>query len=352
MTEQIENPMGTDGFDFIEYAAPDASMLHELFKSMGFTAVAKHKKRNITLYRQHDTNFLVNEEPDSFAADFAAEHGPCACGFAIRVKDADHAINRALEKGATRFNRKPETLAVDAPAIEGIGGSALYLVDKYGDQGDLYEDEFDFFDGVDRRPEGFGFKYIDHLTHNVHFGNMDEWCEFYERLFNFRQIRYFDIKGKKTGLNSRAMTSPDGWVRIPINESSDEKSQIVEYLEEYNGEGIQHIALFTDDIYSTVEKMREQGIDFLDTPETYYELIDERIPNHNEDVQKMKDLKLLIDADEETRERLLLQIFTKNAIGPIFFEIIQRKGNEGFGEGNFTALFEAIERDQEKRGVL
>ncbi|MDQ2070392.1 4-hydroxyphenylpyruvate dioxygenase [Natronospira bacteriovora] len=352
MSEQYDNPMGTDGFDFVEYAAPEPQLLHDLFKAMGFTAVAKHKKRNVTLYRQNDSNFLVNEEPGSFAEDFAREHGPCATGFAIRVKDADHAIKLALEKGATQFGKKPETLAVDAPAIEGIGGSALYLVDQYGDQGDLYEDQFDFFEGVEKRPKGFGLDYVDHLTHNVHYGNMDEWCKFYEDLFNFRQIRYFDIKGKKTGLNSRAMTSPDGMVRIPINESSDDKSQIVEYLNEYNGEGIQHIALFTDNIYDTVENLRSKGIDFLDTPDAYYELIDERIPNHGQPVDKMQDLRLLIDADQEHKDRLLLQIFTKNVIGPIFFEIIQRKGNEGFGEGNFTALFEAIERDQEKRGVL
>jgi 4-hydroxyphenylpyruvate dioxygenase len=352
MAEQYANPMGTDGFDFIEFAAPDPRQLHELFRNLGFEPVGKHRKRAITLYRQNDVHFLVNEEPDSFAADFAREHGPCASGFAIRVKDADKAYKLALEKGAKKFERKPETLAVDVPVIEGIGGAALFLVDKYGEQGDLYADEFEYFEGVDPEPNGLGLTYVDHLTHNVHYGNMDKWCKFYEDLFNFREIRYFDIKGKKTGLNSRAMTSPDGKVRIPINESSDDKSQIVEYLNEYQGEGIQHIALFTDNIYKTVQGLRGNGIDFLETPDAYYEMIDERIPGHGEDLDRMRELRILIDADPENKEAQLLQIFTQTCIGPIFFEIIQRKGNEGFGEGNFKALFESMELDQVRRGVL
>jgi 4-hydroxyphenylpyruvate dioxygenase len=351
MTEQIENPMGTEGFEFVEYAAPDPKLLHDLFSRMGFTAVAKHKSKAVTLYRQNDVIFLVNEEPDSFAADFAEKHGPCAVGFAVRVKDADYAFNRAKEKGADPITHKPDTLALDVPAIEGIGGSVLYMVDKYDDES-AYEDEYEPIPGADQTPEGVGLQYVDHLTHNVHKGEMDTWRDYYQRLFNFREIRYFDIKGEKTGLVSRAMTSPDGWVRIPINESSDDKSQIAEYLREYNGEGIQHIALFTNNIYETVEAMRGQGVEFLDTPDTYYDMVDERVPDHGEDMERMKRNKILIDADQEDTSKQLLQIFTQNCIGPIFFEIIQRKGNEGFGEGNFRALFLAMERDQMKRGVL
>lgn len=344
------NPMGTDGFEFVEFAAPDAAPLHELFKAFGFTAIARHKSINATLYRQGDCNFIVNEEPNSFAADFAKRHGPCSCGFAIRVKDARSAHARATALEAAMV-QSPQSVPVDAPHIKGIGGSLLYLVDQYGDNGSAYG-EFEPIDGVDQTPQGFGLTYIDHLTHNVFHGNMEQIANFYERLFNFREIRYFDIKGAQTGLVSKAMTSPDGKVRIPINESSDDKSQINEYLREYDGEGIQHIALFTDNIYQTVEKMREQGVKFLDTPDTYYDVIDQRIPNHSEDIDGMRRNKILIDADQETGKQLLLQIFTETNIGPIFFEIIQRKGNEGFGEGNFTALFEAIERDQERRGVL
>jgi 4-hydroxyphenylpyruvate dioxygenase len=350
--EPFENPMGIDGFGFLEYASPEPEKLHALFKSMGFTAVAKHKSKNITLYRQGDINFLVNEEPEGFAADFAKEHGPCACGFAIQFKDAKFAYDEVIKKGAEPVQHKPDTLAVETPAIGGIGGAVLYMMDEYGDQGDLYEREFDFFEGVDKHPKGFGATFVDHLTHNVYYGNMDTWYNYYQDLFNFREIRYFDIKGAKTGLLSRALTAPDGMVRIPLNESSDEKSQIVEYLNEYNGEGIQHIALYTDDIFATIDGMREQGINFLDTPDTYYEVIDQRIPNHGEDIEAMKQRKILIDGSNEENTELLLQLFTKTAIGPIFFEIIQRKGNQGFGEGNFTALFEAIERDQEQRGVL
>ena len=349
----FENPMGVDGFEFVEFAAPDAKQLHALFPKLGFTAVAKHRTKNITLYRQGGCNILVNEEPGSFASDFAAKHGPCASGFAIRFeKPADWVREQALKNGAEPIGAKENTKAVDAPVITGIGGCMLYLIDTYGAKGEIYDGAFEYFPGVERNPKGFGLTFIDHLTHNLFFGNMKKWADYYERLFNFREIRYFDIKGAKTGLVSKAMTAPDGLVRIPLNESSDPKSQINEYLDQYHGEGIQHIACFTDTIYETVEAMRNAGVEFLDTPETYYEVIDVRVPDHGEDVARLKQNKILIDADKETKQRKLLQIFTQNCIGPIFFEIIQRKGNEGFGEGNFQALFESIERDQMRRGVL
>ncbi|MDE2196742.1 MAG: 4-hydroxyphenylpyruvate dioxygenase [Gammaproteobacteria bacterium] len=351
MTQAYENPMGTDGFEFVEYAAPDPKLLHTLFKSMGFTAVAKHRRKNITLYCQGDINFLVNEEPGSFAADFAKKHGPCAVGFAVRVQDAKQAFARAMDKGANKITHKPGTVALDTAMIEGIGGSILYMVDGY-DRGDVYATEYEYRKDVDKHPKGVGLTYIDHLTHNVNQGEMNTWAGYYERLFNFHEIRYFDIKGMKTGLFSRAMTSPDGKVRIPLNESADDKSQIAEFLRQYHGEGIQHIALFTDNIYDTVEAMQRNRVEFLDTPDAYYEMVDERVPNHGEDLARMRRNKILIDADMENKEKQLLQIFTQNCIGPIFFEVIQRKGNEGFGEGNFRALFLAIERDQVRRGVL
>ncbi|HKE48253.1 MAG TPA: 4-hydroxyphenylpyruvate dioxygenase [Rhodanobacteraceae bacterium] len=349
----FENPMGVDGFEFVEFAAPDPRALHALFPKLGFSAVAKHRSKKITVYRQGACNFLVNEEPGSFAAEFAAKHGPGACGFAIRFrKPAEWVREQALKNGAEPIAAKENTKAVDAPVITGIGGCMLYLVDTYGEKGEIYEGDFEYLPGVDRNPKGFGLTFIDHLTHNLFFGNMKKWADYYERLFNFREIRYFDIKGVKTGLVSKAMTAPDGLVRIPLNESSDPKSQINEYLDQYHGEGIQHIACFTDTIYETVEAMRKAGVEFLDTPETYYDVIDVRVPDHGEDVPRLAKNKILIDADAETKQRKLLQIFTQNCIGPIFFEIIQRKGNEGFGEGNFQALFESIERDQMRRGVL
>jgi 4-hydroxyphenylpyruvate dioxygenase len=349
----FENPMGIDGFEFVEYAAPAdrAAALHDYFRRMGFTAVLRHRTRAITVYRQGGVNFLVNEDPDSFAADFAAAHGPCACGFAIRFRKPSAEVQaEVLARGGERATRE-DTRAIDRPVVMGIGGAMLYLVDDYGAGSNVYAD-FAPIDGAEQNPAGFGLTFIDHLTHNLYFGNMEKWSNYYEKLFNFREIRYFDIKGAKTGLVSKAMTAPDGIVRIPLNESSDPKSQINEYLDAYNGEGIQHIACFTDDIYATVEAMRAQGVEFLDTPDTYFEVIDQRVPNHGEDVARLQKNKILIDADAETKQRKLLQIFTQNAIGPIFFEIIQRKGNEGFGEGNFQALFESIERDQMKRGVL
>ncbi len=350
----FENPMGIDGFEFVEFAAPagQAGQMKDYFRNMGFSAVLRHTSRPITVYRQGGVNFLLNEDPNSFAADFAAAHGPSACGFAMRFrKPADEVCATVIGNGGEAIDQKPETKAVDAPVVKGIGDCMLYLVDKYGDNGSMYADYLPI-EGAEQHPVGFGLTFIDHLTHNLYFGNMQKWSDYYEKLFNFREIRYFDIKGAKTGLVSKAMTAPDGVVRIPLNESNDPKSQINEYLDAYKGEGIQHIACFTDDIYASIEAMREQGVQFLDTPDTYFDVIDQRVPDHGEDIERLRANQILIDADAETKQHKLLQIFTTNAFGPIFFEIIQRKGNEGFGEGNFQALFESIERDQIKRGVL
>ncbi len=355
------NPMGTDGFEFVEYTAPDPRQLDALFEQLGFARVARHRSKDVVLYRQGRVNFIVNREPDSFAQSFARVHGPSACAFAIRVKDAAHAFRRAVELGAKPHHGPVGPMELNIPAIQGIGGSLIYLVDRYagrdGPGGDISIYDVDFVPepGVAREPAGAGLLEIDHLTHNVYAGRMDVWAEFYEKLFAFREIRYFDIQGKKTGLTSRALVSPCGKIRIPINEPSDRKSQIQEYLDAYHGEGIQHIALSTADIYETVEAMRSRGVRFLDTPDTYYERVDARVPGHGEDLARLQRNRILIDGeglDKERREDKLLQIFTETVIGPIFFEIIQRKGNEGFGEGNFRALFESIEADQIARGVV
>jgi 4-hydroxyphenylpyruvate dioxygenase len=354
-TDLWDNPMGTDGFEFVEYTAPDPAALGRLFETMGFAAVARHRSKNVTLYRQGDVNFIVNAEPESFAQAFARAHGPSVCAMAFRVADAAYAYKRALELGAKPFVGKVGPMELNIPAIEGIGGSVIYLVDRYGPHGSIYDVDFKPIAGADLSHEGVGLAGIDHLTHNVQRGRMAAWADFYTKLFNFREIRYFDIEGKLTGLRSKAMTSPCGKIRIPINESSDDKSQIEEYLAAYRGEGIQHIALSTEDIYATVERLAGQGVEFLDTPDTYYEMIDKRLPGHGEDLARLRRSRILVDGAPESKagdRRLLLQIFTKTVIGPIFFEIIQRKGDEGFGEGNFRALFESIELDQIRRGVL
>ncbi|OWQ44907.1 4-hydroxyphenylpyruvate dioxygenase [Roseateles noduli] len=364
-----DNPMGTDGFEFIEFAAPDPAALGALFTSMGFVAVARHRHKDVTLYRQGDVNFIINAEQDAFAQRFARMHGPSICAIAFRVKDAAFAYRRALELGAWGFDNKAGPMELNIPAIKGIGDSLIYFVDRWqgkngaaaGEIGNISIYDVDFVplldaDGkpVQSTPKGHGLTYIDHLTHNVFRGRMKEWAEFYERLFNFREVRYFDIEGKLTGLKSKAMTSPCGKIRIPINESSDDKSQIAEYLDLYHGEGIQHVALGTDDIYGSIEGMRGTGVVFQDTIETYYDLVSKRLPEHGENLDELRRLRILIDgaAHQGAPHELLLQIFTKEVIGPIFFEIIQRKGNEGFGEGNFKALFESIELDQIRRGVL
>ncbi|MES0873228.1 4-hydroxyphenylpyruvate dioxygenase [Sinimarinibacterium thermocellulolyticum] len=347
------NPLGTDGFEFVEYTAPTRAgilELHRLFEMMGFTAVARHRSKDVTLYRQGDINFLVNGTPYTHFEQFAKAHGPSACAMGWRVKDAVKAHAHALAQGAVPFDTKPGFMELRLPALYGIGSSVLYLIDRYGPEHSIYDVDFRFFDGVERVPKGVGLTVIDHLTHNVERGNMDTWAGFYERIGNFREIRYFDIEGKLTGLVSRAMTSPCGKIRIPINESADDQSQIEEFLRQYRGEGIQHIALATDDIYATVEALRARGVQFMDTPDGYYDQVDRRVPRHGEPLARLRELRILIDG--APAEGILLQIFTSTVIGPIFFEIIQRKGNEGFGEGNFKALFESIEDDQIRRGVI
>ncbi len=348
MSDHRPDPMGVAQFEFIEFAAPDPAPLHDLFRRLGFVAVARHRAQPVTLYRQGGINFLINEMPDSFASAFASAHGPACTGFALRVTRPQQARATALERGAEPVAGEDGPLALDLPSIRGIGGSALYLT---GGVEDL-EREFDFDPAIERTPHGAGLTFIDHLTNNVYNGNMGQWSGFYEKLFGFYEVKYFDIKGARTGLRSQAMTAPNGRISIPINESEDPKSQINEYLDEYRGEGVQHIALYTDDIYASIEALRANGIDFLDTPDTYFDAVEDRIPNHGEDLPRMRRNKILIDADRQQPDKQLLQIFTKTNIGPIFFEVIQRKGNEGFGEGNFQALFEAIERDQHQRGVL
>ncbi len=349
MNDQTDNPLGVEGFEFAEFAAPDATQLHELFAQMGFKAIGHHASLKITFYRQGGVNFLVNEEPDSFASEFAAEHGPCCVGFAMRVSDRQQAFESVIDKGATDVSHIRGS-AMNCPKIRGVGGSVLYLVDTL--DGSPFNTEYVPVEGADLNPVGFGLGYIDHLTHNVFEGNMDQWAEFYSRFFNFYQAKYFDIRGQQTGLRSRAMTAPNGMISIPINESSEANSQINEYLQQYGGEGVQHIALYTHDIYESIEAMRAAGVEFLSTTDTYYEMIGQRVPEHAEDVARMQKNGILLDADSETGKLQLLQIFTQTAIGPIFFEIIQRKGNTGFGEGNFQALFDSIELDQTRRGVL
>jgi 4-hydroxyphenylpyruvate dioxygenase len=345
-----ENPVGTDGFEFVEYTAPDPELLRTLFERLGFPVTARHRSKNVTLHRQGDINFIINAEPNSFGQRFAREHGPSACAMAFRVKDAAAAYKHCIDLGAKPVETRVGPMELQIPAIEGIGGSLIYLVDRYGER-TIYDVDFVPVQAPDGARTA-GLTYIDHLTHNVARGNMNKWAGFYEKLFNFREIRYFDIEGKKTGLFSRAMTSPCGKIRIPINESQDDKSQIEEYLQAYKGEGIQHIALGTADIVGTVDVLRGQGVQFQDTPDTYYEGVDARVRGHRENLEELRKRRILLDGNPEQGEGLLLQIFTQNVIGPIFFEIIQRKGNEGFGEGNFRALFESIELDQMRRGVL
>ena len=352
-TDLFDNPLGTDGFEFVEFTSPDPEGLARVFEAMGFTAVARHRSKNVLRYKQGGIDFILNMEPRGQAAQFRGEHGPSINAMAFRVRDAASAFKQALARGAREVPGAVGPMELNIPAIEGIGGSYLYLVDRYGAQ-EIYDVDFVAIPGAAAREQSnsAGLTYIDHLTHNVSRGNMKTWADFYERVFNFREIRYFDIEGQVTGLISKAMTSPDGKIRIPLNESRDDKSQIEEFLHDYKGEGIQHVALGTGDIYATVDRMREQGMKFQDTADSYYEALDARVAGHGEDLARLRERRILVDGAPTQGQGLLLQIFTRNVVGPCFFEIIQRKGNEGFGEGNFKALFESLELDQVRRGVL
>lgn len=358
----LDNPMGLDGFEFVEFAVPAMAdspcRLGNLFETLGFTLVAHHRSKDVDLYRQGDINFIVNREPQSLAAFFAEEHGPSACGMAFRVKDAHKAYNRALALGAQPLDVPVGPMELRLPAIKGIGGAPLYLIDRYEEGSSIYDIDFNFIDGVDRHPKGCGLTHIDHLTHNVYRGRMAFWADFYERLFNFKEIRYFDIKGEYTGLRSKAMTAPDGRIRIPLNEEASQGGQIEEFLLQYNGEGIQHIAFSCDNLIESWDKLNANGLTFMTPPpDTYYDMLEERLPEHGEPTPELQKRGILIDGATQTEDgkkdpRLLLQIFSETLIGPVFFEFIQRKKDEGFGEGNFKALFESIERDQLARGVI
>lgn len=351
METVVNNPMGIDGFEFVEYSAEDSRELARLFEMMGFAAIANHRSKDVVLYRQGNINFILNHEADSFAQGFARVHGPSVCAIGLRVNNAAEAFARAVDLGAEPHISHPGPMELNIPSIYGVGRSLIYLIDGYSHDS-IYDVDFVPVAGTSLAVEGVGLTEVDHLTNNVCQGHMDQWAEFYESIFNFREIRFFDIHGKHTGLRSRAMVSPCGKVRIPINEPTEAGSQIQEYLNLYHGEGVQHIAVSTSDIFATVEALRARGINFMDVPDTYYDQLDNRLPGHGEDLAQLHKNKILIDGAPQSGGGLLLQIFTETVIGPIFFEIIQRKGNEGFGEGNFQALFEAIERDQLERGVI
>ena len=355
MTDLFENPLGLVGFEFVEFASPDVGVLEPVLEKLGFSEVARHRSKDVSLYRQGEINFVVNREPKSVGAYFAAEHGPSACGMAFRVRDSHQAYELALELGAQPMEMPTGPMELRLPAIKGIGGAPLYLIDRFGEGTSIYDIDFRFIEGADRHPKGHGFRIIDHLTHNVYRGRMAYWAGFYERIFNFREIRYFDIKGEYTGLTSRAMTAPDGKIRIPLNEEASRTTgQIEEFLMKFNGEGIQHIALLTDDLFASVDSLRSAGVPLMTAPPaTYYEMLDERLPGHGEDPRELQSRGILLDGSTEGgKQRLLLQIFSQTLLGPVFFEFIQRKGDEGFGEGNFKALFESLERDQLRRGVI
>jgi 4-hydroxyphenylpyruvate dioxygenase len=356
----LANPLGLDGFEFIEFCAPQRGPLEAIFAAMGFALVARHRSKDVDLWRQGEINFVINYEPRSAAAYFAAEHGPSVCGMGFRVKNARRAHESAVDRGAEPVEIAAAPMELKLAAVRGIGGALIYFIDRYASLENpaalsIYDVDFEYLPGVDRIPVGAGLKLIDHLTHNVYHGRMAYWANYYERIYGFREIRYFDIKGEYTGLTSKAMTAPDGKIRIPLNEEGKAGGgQIEEFLRAYNGEGIQHVAFLCDDLIASWDQLKSLGTQFMaPPPDTYYDMLEERLPGHGEPVPELCKRGILLDGSTQHGDpRLLLQIFSKPAVGPVFFEFIQRKRDEGFGEGNFSALFKSIERDQLQRGVL
>lgn len=344
----MHSPILTDGIEFVEFTAPDTADVSSKLIQLGFSCVGKHKHKNVDLFRQNDINFILNSERPSPASRFADVHGQSVNAIAFRVKDAARAVRQCIQRGATLVSNEVGPMELNIPAVEGVGGALIYLVDRYGDD-TIYDIDFELDSSGFKSATG-PLQRIDHLTHNLYRGNLERQVRFYSDIFGFRETRHFEIHGKQTGLTSRVMTSQCGKIQIPLNESADDESQIEEYLHRYHGEGVQHIALATNDIFESVSLLRSCGVVFQDTPETYFDQIDERVIGHSESVDKLRQHRVLIDGSRE--EGYLLQIFTEDALGPIFFELIQRKGNSNFGEGNFQALFESIERDQLRRGVL
>jgi len=342
-----QNPLGLRGIEFTEFASPDTDFMHDVFGAFGFSKLKRHATKDILYYNQRDIHFLLNREKKGFSADFAKSHGPAICSMGWRVDNAEEAQAEAVRRGAKAA--KPEETDLPYPAIYGIGDSLIYLIDQFGDKGNIYDQ--DFIDLEEKNVvEDLGFIEIDHLTNNVFKGTMDTWAKFYKEVFGFTEVRYFDIKGQKTALLSYALRSPDGSFCIPINEGKDDNNnQIDEYLNQYNGPGVQHIAFRSDDLLASLDKLDRNVIDTLDIHDNYYEEVFNRVPGVTEDPKRIQDHQVLVDGDDKG---YLLQIFTKNLFGPIFIELIQRKENLGFGEGNFQALFESIERDQERRGVI
>ena len=356
----LANPLGLDGFEFIEFCAPRRGQLEAVFAAMGFQLVAHHRSKDVDLWRQGEINFVANYEPRSAAAYFAAEHGPSVCGMGFRVRNARRAHESAVERGAEPVEINAAPMELKLAAVRGIGGALIYFIDRYASQENpralsIYDVDFEYLPDIERVPKGAGLKLIDHLTHNVYHGRMAYWADYYERIYGFREIRYFDIKGEYTGLTSKAMTAPDGKIRIPLNEEGKAGGgQIEEFLRAYNGEGIQHVAFACDDLIATWDRLKALGTSFMTAPpNTYYEMLEERLPGHGEPVPELRRRGILLDGSTQDGDpRLLLQIFSQPVVGPVFFEFIQRKRDEGFVEGNFTALFKSIERDQMQRGVI
>ena len=360
-SDLFDNPLGLDGFEFLEFCAPEKGVLEAAFEPMGFSLVARHRSKDVQLWRQGGINFIANYEPQSPAAYFAAEHGPSACGMGFRVRDAAKAYALAVERGAEPVEIRAGVMELHIPAIRGIGHSLIYLIDRYGDDLNIYDIDFVYEAGVERHPAGAGFHTIDHLTHNVYDGRIPHWEDYYARIFGFREFRQFDVTGEYSGLNSKVMMAPDGRIRIPLNQEAKAqgsggggKGQIAEYLRAYNGEGIQHIALSSGDLYDSLDQLKRKGLRFAPPPpDTYYEMLETRLPGHGEPVAELRQRGILVDGTtQDGQPRLLMQIFSQLMVGPVFFEFIQRKGDEGFGEGNITALFKSMEEDQLRRGTL
>lgn len=345
----MANDLGLSGLDFIEFASPNPQQLEDLFLAFGFSKTKKHQQRQIEYFNQNDIHFFLNREGSGHSFQFAKDHGPSISAMGWRFKDPKVAYELAIQRGAKPGHGELQNDKGEAMlAIQGIGGMLIYFLDEKLHQSGYKSIGFIPHPQSIQRPP-MGFLAVDHLTNNVARGEMAPLADFYKNVFGFTEVRYFDIRGAKTGLTSFALKSPDGSFCIPINEGTDSKSQINEYLEEYKGPGVQHLAFLTENILDSLDALEGSKIETLDIDDEYYAEIFDKIPNVREDHKRIKGHNVLVDGDDEG---YLLQIFTKNIIGPIFIELIQRENHHAFGEGNFGALFRSIERDQMKRGYL
>lgn len=346
--------LGIRGIDHIEFAVSNLEAASQLYTRLGFEKIASReisqRQLKTFLFGQGKIRVMVTQSAlkTDPVAQYVQLHGDGVMAIGFSCDNAVTALELTVSRGAD-LHASPKRIerefgTVEKASIKAMGDVALTFIHRTGE---LFDEGFD--NPVSYDPTGFGLQKIDHITINVEKGKMKSWAQFFEKVLGLKNTRFFDIHTEKTGLYSFVMESPDGCVKMPINEPTEDASQIQEFLNINHGPGVQHIALSTVSLIDSLNALRRSGVLFLEVPDTYYDAVPKRVPDLREDLSQLQSLGILADGDSKG---YLLQIFSQNLVGPFFYEFIQREGNDGFGEGNFRALFEAIERDQIRRGIL